>query len=492
MNLSISRSELKTAVTGLSRIIPNRVTLPILGGVRFAADENGTVTASATDLDQTAVYRFVNTTSVDVGTFVLPLTPLKELTKGDDRERVEFKTTDQQIQITNHVGGHAIRFAVNTLPAEEWPEPLKPVPCKPAEGFLETYRRLLPFASTDQTRYALTNVFIDINGKGERPVCMFAVDGKRLCVWNSMAFDLKSSVPIPVPSSRFLAWNGLTGKVEIGLREEITPKRGKNPEIRKAWFGVQVGSSWQYTTKVPEVSAPSYRNIIPDYTADQVQRCRFTDKDVDALRKILPTFPGHDSYNKTVVLVGGQDGRLTVCGRDQDATADTVLTLEGGSSYEGKGGQIGMNREYLLDALKAGFRMFSYVDATTPLRGEDGRGGTYVLMPVRVDHEVTAKPVTSVPEAVPPPVAEVTETVPAVVAGETNKETAMTEKTEEVGALDKVLAAVETARGKLKDAVLSLSEVTDAVKVAVREGKTQAVDLEKARATLQKLQAISL
>ncbi len=346
MELSISRAELKTAVTGLSRIIPNRVTLPILGGVRFEADENGTVTASATDLDQSASYRFVNTTSVDVGAFVLPLTALKELTKGADREHVILTTTpDQQVGVTNHVGGHQIRFAVNTLPAEEWPETIRPVHCKPAEGFLDTYRRLIPFASTDQTRYALTNVFIDVEGKTDHPVCMVAVDGRRLSVWNSMKFDLKSSVP--VPTSRFLAWSGLTGDAQIGLREEVTPKRGKNPEIRKAWFGVSVGS-WCYVTKVPDISFPNWRQVIPDYTAEpeKVQRCCFTDGDADALRKILPTFPGHDSYNCTVVLVGSQDGRLIVSGRGKDATADTVLTLEGGSSYEGKGGQIGMNRQY--------------------------------------------------------------------------------------------------------------------------------------------------
>jgi hypothetical protein len=34
--------------------------------------------------------------------------------------------------------------------------------------------------------------------------------------------------------------------------------------------------------------------------------------------------------------------------------------------------------------------------------------------------------------------------------------------------------------------------VADAVKVALKEGKAQSVDLEKARVTLQKLQAISL
>lgn len=479
MELNISRAELKTAVAGLSRIIPSKVTLPILGGVRFAVSETGTLTATATDLDQTATYRFINTTSVDVGAFVLPLPALKELTKGADREHVLFRVEGEQVQVTNHVGGHQIRFTLNALPVEDWPETTKEVVKKSAEGFLDVYRRLLPFASTDQTRYNITNVFIDVSGKGDRPVCMVAVDGRRLSVWNSMAFYLKNSVA--VPASRFLAWNGLTGEAQIGLREE-TPKRSKEPEARKAWFGVEVGS-WTYVTRVPDVSFPNWRQVVPDYTGEplKVQRCSFTDQDAEALRKILPTFPGHDGYNAAIVLVGSPEGRLTVSGRGRDASEDTLLQLEGGSTYEGKGGQIGINREYLLDALAAGFRCFSYVDEMSPLKSEDGRGGTHVVMPIRIDHEVAP----AVPETV---------TVPAVVVGETEtqKEKVMPEKTEELSALDKVLAAVENARGKLRDAVSSLSEVTDAVKVAVREGKTQAVDLEKARATLQKLQAISL
>ena len=79
MNITIARSELRTAVTGLSRIIPNKVTLPILGGVRFAVSETGTLTCSATDLDQTATYRFQNATVDVTGTTVLPLQSLKEL-----------------------------------------------------------------------------------------------------------------------------------------------------------------------------------------------------------------------------------------------------------------------------------------------------------------------------------------------------------------------------------------------------------------------------
>ena len=480
MELNISRSELKAAVAGLSRIIPSKVTLPILGGVRFNTDENGTVTCSATDLEQTATYRFVNTTGIEVGTMVLPLPALKELTKGSDREHVLFRVEGQQVTVTNHVGGHAIQFTLNSMDPQEWPENAKPVPCKPAEGFLDVYRRLLPFASTDQTRYAINHICVDVTGKGERPVAMVAVDGRRLSVWNSMQFDLKRS--ILVPTSRFLAWTGLTGKVEMGVREEVTAKRGKTPESRKAWFGLKVGS-WEYVVREPDATFPNWRQVIPDYTVEptKVQCCVFTDADAEALRKILPGFPGHDGYNASIVLVGTPDGRLIISGRDKDAKQDTVLSLTGGSRYEGAGGQIGINRDYLLDALAAGFRTFSYIDQMSPLVSHDQKGGTHVVMPVRIEEPVAA------PEAV-------TETtVPATVAGvtETQKENDMPEKTED-GALDKVLLALETARGKLRDATGSLSEVADAVKAAVREGKAQSVDLEKARATLQKLQAISL
>jgi len=50
-----------------------------------------------------------------------------------------------------------------------------------------------------------------------------AVDGRRLSVWNSMKFDLKSSVP--VPASKFLGWTGLTGDVQIGDKLRLIPPR---------------------------------------------------------------------------------------------------------------------------------------------------------------------------------------------------------------------------------------------------------------------------
>jgi hypothetical protein len=221
-------------------------------------------------------------------------------------------------------------------------------------------------------------------------------------------------------------------------REDITPKAGKVPESRIAWFGLTVGA-WNYTTRVPDASFPNWRQVIPDYSNEpKVQRCCFTDKDVTALQKILPTFPDHDSTNETIV-VSGQGSRLSISGRGEDAASDTVLMLDGGSSYEGPDGQVGLNRSYLLEALAAGFRNFSYAGDMSPLKSVDDKGGTHIMMPVRIGPEST------------PPVPKTAPIVPEkpVTTTETKKETVMPEKNE-LSALDKLQATFEVAKQKLR------------------------------------------
>lgn len=484
MNLTLTRSELKTAVTGLSKIIPNKVTLPVLSAVRFEA--HGTVTATATDLDQTATFSFLNATCTDEGSVLLPLQALKELAKGADRDQITFATAPgNQVAITNNVAGNAILFTVNALDLAEWPETHTDVQHKPADGFLETYRRLLPFASTDPSRYIMNGIFLDVSGTGDRPVCMVSVDGRRMSVWNSMKFDLKTSCLIP--GSKFLAWNGLTGHPFIGVREDITPKAGKVPESRKAWFGLTVGA-WNYSTRVPDATFPNWRQVIPDYSNEpKVQRCCFTDKDVTALQKILPSFPGHDSTNETIVL-SGQGSRLSISGRGEDAASDTVLMLEGGSSYEGPDGQVGLNRAYLLEALAAGFRNFSYAGDMSPLKSVDERGGTHIMMPVRIGPVPVVVPETRTVAAelkTPPAVPKTSPVVPV------NKETVMPEKNE-LSALDKLQATFEVAKQKLRDANCTLADLAGLIKEVAKEDKQRRAEVESVRSGLAKLQAIKV
>jgi Sec-independent protein translocase protein TatA len=54
------------------------------------------------------------------------------------------------------------------------------------------------------------------------------------------------------------------------------------------------------------------------------------------------------------------------------------------------------------------------------------------------------------------------------------------------------MAACETAKTKLREALCALSEAVGTIKDAAKEHRAQSADLEKARATLAKLQAMSL
>ena len=151
MKLTLNRRELKEAVAGLGRIVSTKATLPILGCVRL--EVNGQVIVQATDLEQTAAYRFTDASHTGSATLVLPLQTLKELSKGNDREPVEIQADNPEtVTVVNHVGSLAVRKVIAGTPLDEWPVTPEPPAVEPVAGFLETYRKLVPFASSDVTR----------------------------------------------------------------------------------------------------------------------------------------------------------------------------------------------------------------------------------------------------------------------------------------------------------------------------------------------------
>jgi DNA polymerase III sliding clamp (beta) subunit (PCNA family) len=514
MKLIIPRSEIKEAVAGLGRIVANKTTLPVLSCVKL--DVNGAVTLTATDLEQSARYQFTGGTSTGTGSLVIPFQSLKDLAKGNDREQVEIETdTPESGTVINHVGSLAVKKTVYGTPLEEWPVVPDAPTTKPAEGFLETYRKLLPFTSDDPTRHMLGGICVDVTGKGTKPVTMVATDGRRLTCCNSMVLPLELTTVIP--GNKFLGWTGLPADTqEIGIKmETVKEKEGRKTVERREvkGFGLKAGA-WTYSCRTIDGSYPNWRQVLPDPEYCKDNRITLTDDDVDALRKILPTFPGHDQSTPSITLGTGPEGAVQIAGRAKDDKAESTLDLAGGSRFEGKS-RICLNREYLLDALNAGFRSFMFTDSSSPIRGDDGKGGTHCLMPMRLEEPVQPVPETkdeagtttaegeapAIPEQADhtdnqgdgtQPEPETTEMESKTRRTHTMPEKNDTQTTTESSTLDKAIHAVETARAKLREGVSALVDVADALKAAAKEGKTQAADLEKARTTLQKLQAISL
>ena len=479
MKMTVTRGELKDLVSGLAKIIPNKNSLAMLGSVRFAID-SGDLTAQATDLDQTAIYRFNCAEAEGEGVIIIPLPLLRDLSKGDGIGRVTLATEGTDVLVTNNVGGHAITRTVPGNDAADWPAAGTEIVTASAAKFLPAYRRMAPFASTDETRRTLCAVYVDVSGSGELNATLVACDGRRLTCCNSMKLPVDDKDGLMVPVTKFLLWNGLSEEAEVGMSKTKDGTR----------FGLKAGQ-WTYRVKAVEGVYPNWRQVLPCKDGME-HRMTFTDSDTEALRKILPTFPGTEA----VFLDGAASGTLSVSGRDPGDSKELTIPLTAGSSYKGSGCRFIANRHYLMDALGSGFRNFMFADTMSPLLSEDGKGATHVLMPLRFGSE-PPKPVPAAQE----PAATATTTESAQVTApvpETPKENAAMpqenkpapQPTAEPTALEKLQAAYDTAKNKVREAQSALADVATAIRDAVKEDRQRRVEIDGVRAGLAKLQSI--
>lgn len=480
MKITIQRGELKAAVSGFQKIVNGKSrSLPILGGIRFEHKADA-LTALATDLDQFLVYAFQQAQADGDGVMILPLAVLKDLAKGRDGETVELAGAsgpEWTVGITNHVGGHALQRSVPGFDPAEWPASPPTTLTRPAPGFMKAFRGMLPFVSHDETRRVLTGVFIEA---GTGNACtLVATDGRRLTC--SRNLELPVTLSAVVPATKFLAWGGLGDEAQIGMRTE---KDGKT--VRVAGFVLQAGS-WNYDTRTIEGVYPNWRQVVPS-RENLTRRLVFHEDDVGLMRRALPSLPGGENVN----IACGQDGSVTLSGVDKETGEEPQLPLPG-SRYAGPATRICLNRQFLQEALDAGFREFGFADSHAPLMAEDGKGGLHVLMPLRISNDAsTPEPVPDTPAVTvnPTPAAE---TQPAthkekpIMANEKNEHTHS-----ETSALEKLQAAYDIAKSKVREAQSALADVASAIRDAVREDRQRRSEVETVRAGLARLQAIKV
>ena len=518
MLATIPKREFKDAISGLSRVIPNKTALPILRGVRFSADDNGTITAEATDLDQTASYSFQSACADGAGSFIVDLDSLKPLTKGNGPDTLTFDSTeDNEVSVTTSVGGQALRRSLTGLDPEDWPETttanLRTIP---VPGFLQTYRTLANFASTDDTRYVLQSVNLDVQEKNKDGSVMVSTDGRRLASRNHMTLPIPESTILR--TSKFLAWSRLPSDAEIGLAQNPAGKT----------IGIKAGQ-WSYNTKAIDGTYPNWRQVFPTFFDDDCHVV-MSEADCKLLLDALPSLPGDTSVYLVV-----RNGKLSAWARGVDEKEWSVLEIPGAKVESKQIVYAAVDRDYLRQALEAGlFRDIHIHDSLSPILSEDGTGGTHVLMPMRGDgpeeivKEAEALAEQAGDKTATPDAAEDSAkaghrpaegTQPATEADAVNneqqseklqgdpKQQTQTKKgkktmadheqkttghTPEQSALERALEAFDQAKCAVRDANSMLVTLAAELRNVVRDQKAQAADLDKARNTLAKLQAINL
>ena len=326
MQILIERTALLAALNRIRHIIPAKPAHPILGTVLLGA-AGETLSLRTTDLDleiqTSAVAEVQQAGAVAVG--------CRDLYKAvaalpDDFHAIELRLDGDLVRL--YAAGAALAFPAT--PAGEFPDPLKPpaqhrvrIPTAPLLAMVERVRHAI---GTDGARYYLAGIHLATHSTGLRAV---TTDGYRLAIADTSLPPRVGKLPgITVPSA---AINELR-RVLKGCRIRTTIT-ASDDRIR-----FEAGAT-TITTKIVEGEFPDYERTIP---LGDFKRAEFRIAPLmAALKQLLP--PKDDEGHRTIKMA------FT---RDSLALSSVHDTVDVAIHYRDTPADIGINPDYLLDALK--------------------------------------------------------------------------------------------------------------------------------------------
>jgi DNA polymerase-3 subunit beta len=188
VKFSVDRDVFAEAVSFAAKLLPQRTTLPILGGVLFSTDDNG-VTFSSFDYEVSAKTS-VKADVSETGQVLVSGRLLADIAQRLPHQDVHVNTDGSNVVVKCGTA----KFSLLTMPLEEYPN-LPDVGgvtgTVSGEGFSEAVAQVTPAASRDDVTPVITGVQLVVDGK---TLSMMATDRYRVAI-------------------RHLPWQGDTGDV---------------------------------------------------------------------------------------------------------------------------------------------------------------------------------------------------------------------------------------------------------------------------------------
>jgi len=475
--ITISAPDLKQALPGLSKVIPRKATLPVLQTVRVTRSPDGVVRLSATDLDAFVSYRLEQPQPGPVLDLLLPYEALTKTAKGSTGDLSLILESKLKARLKYQVSGSPLEQSVTTLPVDEFPPcpEVAQTPVKMPENFGECLREAFETSSNDSSRYVLQGAYLDV----QDPKChtIVSTNGRALFAANTFQFDFKSSINLS--RQKFLEWPGfLTGECELAV---------KTDKANSSWVKLAT-PRWICTVKQIDGNFPNWRQVVPQDTENWT-KIQLSEAAIKQMLGLSSKLPGDDSENRPLQIRA--DKELHLEGKNKDDKEFTGAVIPD-VKIVGKPIVTALNREYLQTALRCGLNEIRIQNELTPLLFLKP-GKRLVVMPVRLQGPVTAPPKAEAPKPAPekPP----TITPPATTPAEerkTDMTQATTKPTAKPAAKPSLIDQVETIKDALKNVIRDLTGLADAVKQAEKDNRASEKEVETVRATLKKLQQVSI
>ncbi|MDB6024467.1 MAG: polymerase sliding clamp subunit [Verrucomicrobiales bacterium] len=501
--IEIPVAVLKTVLPGLSKIVVKKPTLPILGCVKVR-QENKRIVIEATNLDETVYYGLPNQTNGVPGEIIVLLDDLSKVVKRcSAKDVVRLAVVEEKTLIRYSLAGGFVDEPVETIPGKEWPVVpiLKSEDIPLPKGFKETLRQAMECASTDNSRYVLNGACLDVT-TSDKAHYIVGTDGHQLFAANSFTFKLDASVLIS--TRRFLAWPGFMDDGEWRLK--VLPKA----ESHSPW--VQITSdNWVYVARQIDGNFPNWKQVVPRPNSKWTH-ITLDESAADLMLGTIPMLPGRDRQHEPIELEV-RENSLFVKGTGNNGNHGQAKI--NGATIVGKSVEVSLNRNYMLKALRFGFRTFEIDDSLSPMLFTNG-GKTMVVMPVRGP----AAPVPvegKQPDNSSPAAAHIEspkENAPAVVPSTAAAETKQTEETKpmpetlptaqrgnlkshqpdnaETSAIKELIDRVESIKTSMRDVLNDLHDTAPLLKQALKEQKATEKEIETVRSALRSIQRVEI
>jgi DNA polymerase III sliding clamp (beta) subunit (PCNA family) len=192
-SVTITAGELKSVITGFSKIINTRHPIEALRSLRVSSDQDGT-TVLGSDSDSFLKAR-IGPTNDSLGTFLVPFAKLKEFVRRLPTHAL-VRIGSESFESNLGTGTIEERFEIiDPVTFPEEPKISPPLNLLPA-SFAREFQQALGCASEDSTRAILNGVLLD-SDQGEHRIV--STDGRHL--YRSGAFIHPTTESFVIPSS---------------------------------------------------------------------------------------------------------------------------------------------------------------------------------------------------------------------------------------------------------------------------------------------------
>lgn len=373
MKITVNTNELREAVKLLSLVVGAKATLPCLHWVRFESTVAG-VQAYVTNLDENMRYTFNAGEGSEVGAcLAVAIGTLKTILKTPCGKTVAFEVKDGKTFITHTIAECPVTTTCETHDPNEMPPCHRTTNTAPADNMMVVYRALLPFSSSDTTRYVLNGVYFD--GEANAGI---ATDGRRLTMYREAGVTFKDKVIVPL--TRYLCSLRKQDQVQSGLL------KGADEKTITALFlevAREKRGRVEYWTRLVDGTYPNYAQVIPNEEDIKTNTLTFTGNVLPVLRYIDNQIP-RTSASPAVAI--HRVGKKTVVADLKASSGEEVgscrVTLTKVAIMDSKL-TIAVSAGYLSEAVALGFTTWRFADDMSPLRSDNGTS-THVLMPMRV------------------------------------------------------------------------------------------------------------